>query len=133
MSNSLTHRYALGDTVHGVSTWKSMRQEACAVCAGTGHIDVPKASRPAVCPERDCYLGNVAVEQCIAYKVMELTIGQVIIRHTAGATEISYMCDETGIGTGQVWPENRLFPDPESADEWALEENHVHERDLVKH
>lgn len=56
----------------------------------------------------------------ITYYVRELTIGSVRI-DTAGKEPISYMCSETGIGSGNVYPESYFYATRVEADVAAIQ------------
>lgn len=50
-----------------------------------------------------------------------LTIGSIRI-DTNDADPVSYMCRETGVGSGSVWHERRLYPTVDEAQEAAVKE-----------
>jgi len=43
-----------------------------------------------------------------------LTIGQVRAQIDKKGSEIAYMCKETGVGSGRIWAECKLFPSEEA-------------------
>ena len=109
----------LGDIAWCLRTSKVARKAPCRACDDTGRIDVPQTERGWVrCPDCGGYTrqGEVVAE-VDAYEVEgPLTIGMVRVSVTAaGEQDECYMAFETGVGSGTVYPVERLFPSREAA------------------
>jgi hypothetical protein len=125
-------KYNFGDKVYQIWNTRCKQWEKCSFCGGDGRI-IGKDSKSVLCPE--CYGNkgrNIFIEE--KYTIQkQLTIGQVKIKATGKYTtedrdnffdnygdqeesyKESYMCYETGIGSGTVWPVDKLFPTEEEA------------------
>lgn len=78
----------------------------CPTCEGNG--EVPGADGR-MCNCRHCNIqGKEAVGHTKSYSVRELTIGQVRVQ-VGYRDEETYMCTETGVGSGRVWHRKDLF------------------------
>ena len=124
-------KYANGDVVFAIGNYPVKKWQSCGFCPGTGKI-VGNDGNERFCPE--CYgrMGKYIYEpQQWQVNHMILTIGQVRITITdspgqEGETvfdnfkeqhgrEESYMCIETGIGSGSVHRADTLYPSIEAA------------------
>lgn len=106
-------KYSIGDVVFFATTQTERRQHPCPDCLGTKKW---KATSPAGgeyefdCPR--CRSGyhadhDLSLDYTIFAPVTSrLTIGSV---RTDSADKNSYMCRETGVGSGSVYDEARLF------------------------
>lgn len=109
-------RYSVGDVVYGLRLITARRRPTCPLCEGKGRVALAAVpERLATCP--DCHGrlydqddSHMAEQQRAT--VYRLTVGEVRWSSAAGAT---YMAEETGIGTGQLWPEDRLHPTADEA------------------
>lgn len=115
---TLTTKYSVGDVVYFAATNAERKRHPCPDCLGTTKW---KATSPAggeyefACPrcaaqynsERDLMLDYSAF---VPY-VTKLTIGSIQVNTAKGAYDegARYMCVETGIGSGSVYDEARLF------------------------
>lgn len=118
-------KYSIGDVVYHAGTTTTRKQHPCPDCKGERKW---KAISPAgseyefACPrcsasynsDRDLtldYTAHVPAVQC-------LTIGSVQYNSEVGSYdhEARYMCRETGVGSGSVYSENRLFATREEAE-----------------
>ena len=54
---------------------------------------------------------------------ISITIGQIRVKITEKKKEVQYMCKETGINSGTVYPENRLFATYEEACQFVEKAN----------
>lgn len=111
-------KYSIGDAVFLASTTTERKQHPCPDCKGTRRW---KAFSPAggeysfTCPRcSGSYRANS--DMSLDYSssvpsVRRLTIGSV--RHDSnersGRSQTTYMCHETGVGSGSVYDEDRLF------------------------
>lgn len=104
----LVSRYDVHDVVYGIYLHTKRYWKLCNTCEGTckvtvaGHEDVTT-----YCPS--CRGGKIWQDTEGKYFVIQqLTVGQVRIQ--AGyEPEVTYMCEETGVGSGSVWKEDKLF------------------------
>lgn len=117
----LTSKYDLGQRVHKISRLHETVGTPCAVCGGTGRLalvnggDVPctyqyKSPR--------CDNGKIRTELVFRWTLTEsLTVGRIEVRVTAPHqyidperdNAVSYMCRETGVGSGPIHYERDLF------------------------
>lgn len=124
-------KYNFGDKVQQIWMTKKTEFKKCSFCDGCGKI-YGKDGNEKQCPQ--CYgrLGwDVQVGEGFAIE-KELTIGEVRIEWKCDYKSDSdtpfdnygdqteyfkevYMCYETGIGSGTLWPVERLFPTIEEA------------------
>ena len=118
--------FRLGDRVYALTIYQRDATVACDVCAGQGLVSVQGTDNKAHCPERDCRRGQRTVTRDQRfYSIRPLTIRQVSVTledevwsRDAGRLAkrtVRYMAEETGVGSGQNWPEGRLFADREDA------------------
>lgn len=119
--------YSLGDRVYALSLRDERRSLACPICDGNQRVPVEGTDKLAFCPE--CNGGGQVQEDVprLMYSVKSLTIGKVTAscwfaddtRPEAVVREVRYMAEETGVGSGRVWPEGSLFPTTVDADDMA--------------
>lgn len=113
---TITTKYSIGDVVYSAGTTIVRKQRPCPDCMGSKRW---KAVSPAgvdyefSCPRcSGSYQSNNDISlmySAHAPSVDRLTIGQVRTE-TDGQSKVVYMCQETGIGSGTLWDETRLFP-----------------------
>ena len=125
----LKTKYNLGDTVVWIhQAWRTI-WTPCEFCGETGTIEC-KSGEKIMCPK--CY-GKMGKDKRGPHEwLIEnrlLTLGQVTIRYRAkqeteddsifdnygSHTEETYMAYESGIGSGNYYPVDRLFPTFEAA------------------
>lgn len=116
----LTTKYSVGDVVYRkVKEYRDFRVVVCELCIGSGRVTIAGAEdRHAECP--DCYgRGELGVDFPVPERAEALTIGQVQVITRAktdrGAKEVTYMCKETGVGSGTLHREENLFLTAEEA------------------
>ncbi|TGT76742.1 MULTISPECIES: hypothetical protein [unclassified Mesorhizobium] len=121
---TLTTKYSVGDTVYHASTTSERKRHPCPDCQGTRKW---KATSPAgseyefSCPrcaasynsDRDLTLDYSAYVPFVT----RLTIGSIQYNTAIGSYDSGarYMCYETGIGSGSVYDEARLFETEDEA------------------
>lgn len=116
---NITTKFDVGDTVYlGRAEWTETRIP-CKRCAGSGWWTVVAHSGEfghwqvtcQVCKDYRDYgnsKGRGTVKRGGRNPVTrELTIGSVRVDTHKG--EVEYMCEETGVGSGQIWHEKELF------------------------
>lgn len=115
-------KYSIGDRVFFATTRMERRQHPCPDCLGTKKWQAQSPAGQAyefACPrctatyqgERELSLGYTMHTPY----TRALTIGSVRF-NDHGDSGPSYMCVETGIGSGNVYRENDLFPDQSIAE-----------------
>lgn len=116
----LTTKYSIGDVVYRkVPEYRDFRIVTCGLCKGSGRVDIAGLEdRRAECP--DCYgRGTKGVDFPVPERAEALTVGQVQVvtrgKTDRAAKEITYMCEETGIGSGTLHREEDLFLTAEEA------------------
>lgn len=122
----LQPKYEIGQLIFFArSTWGE-RKIKCPDCLGTKEWKV-------VCPsgeefQHSCstcshafYATGTVSEYDDLPKVEALTVGSIQI-NTADEDPVKYMCRETGVGSGSVYPETQLFATVEEANTFAKAE-----------
>lgn len=120
MNQPLMPKYAIGDTVYCVSTQTKGAIHACPDCNDTKMWPVTSPAGESMempCPR--CQ-GSVPNDLSLRYTehyvaVRTMTIGSVRT-DTHDQHPISYMCRETGVGSGSVWYEENLYANKEEAE-----------------
>lgn len=121
---TLTTKYSVGDTVYWAGTVSTRKQHPCPDCKGARKW---KAVSPAgseyefSCPrcsaqynsDRDLTLDYSAYVPL----VNKLTVGSIQVNTAPGSYDTGnrYMCLETGVGSGSVYDEDRLFETDDEA------------------
>jgi hypothetical protein len=131
MSRTITSKFDLGDEVwiiqrSNVPTWVP-----CAFCGATGQITGAngQADKCPKCYDRkgktvyepeaswhllDNFTGCYSIDQVPQTRPsLPFIIGQIKAEITAQRngvdSEFNYMCNETGVGSGTLWPEREMF------------------------
>lgn len=122
MPNSLPEpKYKIGDVVFHAHGWYGSRQITCPDCLGKRFWSVTTPAGetfdlPCGTCERGYQSTGTISEYAEVTKVTPLTVGSVRIDTAANAEErVSYMCEETGVGSGSIYYETSLFLDHEPA------------------
>ena len=123
----LKPKFKIGQKVYAVISKSDTRQKhiECEVCNSTGYVKVEGREENFICPV--CH-GRTETEH-YGYKYIitlnKATIGKIDIQEYAPKyenrhkSEIRYMLEETGVGSGTVWNEERLFATEEEANEFC--------------
>ena len=120
--NTITTKYAIGDTVWHATTQSTRAQHPCPDCLGSrkwSALSPAGAEYSFACPRcptsyqsnRDINLDYTKYTPC----TQRLTIGSVRVDTSSSSDQVSYMCCETGVGSGTVYYESRLFSSEEDA------------------
>lgn len=123
---TITTKYSIGDTVYLASTHVETKQHECPDCKGSRKwlATSPAGSEYSMpCPRCTTSYrskGELALEYSAAVPTTRrLTIGSIKTDTANGAfgndEPVSYMCKETGVGSGNVWRESLLFETEEAA------------------
>lgn len=115
-------KFDIGQTVCLIRQETTPVTRPCAVCDGRGYLDLVKGGN-VPCTNRyvdkdRCRSGNVTLRITQPWKVMGLlTVGKVTATtdDSFPGENISYMCEETGVGSGSVYYEPNLFASREEA------------------
>lgn len=118
---NLNPKFSIGDKVFFVSTTTTTGRHDCPDCGGSKVWEAKSPAGQTI--EMDCprctrrhYDAGLSLDYTKSVPwVRELTIGSVRI-DTAAEKPISYMCQETGVGSGSVYYEESLFSDRDYAD-----------------
>lgn len=123
---NLEAKYNIGDKVYCARTHSVKKKHPCPDCKGERAW---KAISPAgqeytfACPRCAArYIGdkNVSLEYFEYEPFIErLTIGSIRVDTAEENGPVSYMCVETGVGSGTIYKQSMLFPDNETALEAA--------------
>lgn len=123
----LNPKFKVGQRVYAVSNKSDSRQihVKCDVCNSTGKVKIEGRKEEYTCPS--CH-GRTETEH-YGYKYVisydGATIGKVEIQEYAPKykntykSEVRYMLEETGVGGGMLWREERLFATHEEAKEFC--------------
>lgn len=114
-------RYRLGQVVYAGTVESRSETVTCPDCLGTNRWKAITPGGQEIdlrCPACESYSGRRSTTRTVWFgRAKGLTIGAVRIDTTeleAGA-QTSYMCEETGIGSGALWRERDLFLTPAEA------------------
>lgn len=121
--NIPTPKFAKGDKVFFATTYMTKHTVPCPDCDGSGKwpIKSPAGNDFTISCAR-CY-SYCEPEMALSWptfegSVKELTIGSVRL-DTESDTPISYMCHETGVGSGSVYNGRDFYADKETAQKAA--------------
>lgn len=119
---NVSTKYAIGDVVYRAGMVTERRRHPCPDCLDSGKW---KAVSPAgseyefVCPRCSArYRSDDSLSldySVFAPTVERLTIGSVRVDTAEPERSPSYMCVETGVGSGSIYYEGDLFPTEEEA------------------
>lgn len=117
---TITTKYNIGDIVWVGMTRCIDKSVKCPECS-YGYIKIKLstgAESQARCPV--CYGRNFKHDYDFCPVVERLTIGSVRYNSAADERErFSYMCIETGVGSGSIWYEEYIFATKENAEQHA--------------
>lgn len=105
-------RYRIGQTVFGIGTRDAIEELPCPDCLGSGKWMVRSPAgyeSTAQCPRCDGR-GKRGLRSRSAF-VQKLTVGSIQTTTTPSEYDppVRYMCEETGVGSGQIWYESKLY------------------------
>lgn len=123
----LKPKFEIGQKVLCVNVDWSEKKIKCPDCLGTKQWEVKTPAGETF--QHDCntcragwYSEGVVSEYADRARIRELTIGSIRIDTADLKSPISYMCIETGVGSGSVYDENTMFPNKTEADSYAERE-----------
>jgi|SRR5665213_128632 len=120
MNEAIQSRFSRGDTVYAADTEYSESLLTCPDCLGTlkwivvfadGHAQEVQCQTCRRGYEPPC--GNIRVP-LYKLRIRKLTIGSIRYNDTDKAP-FSYMCEETGVGSGRIYYDEDLFTNEDSA------------------
>jgi hypothetical protein len=122
-----TPKYSIGQTVFSASIRKVREDLPCPDCLGSREWTARSPAGTEIktaCPRCSVRFGSTDSELSLerwVYTplVSRLTVGSVRIDTNDLKHPVEYMCVETGVGSGQVHHEERLFADQAGATEYA--------------
>lgn len=125
MQTTPTPRYSIGNKVFAADSPYVETKVQCPDCLGSREVEVHTPSGDVFpVPCGTCHLGwcseGVIRQYVDQPQVLSLTVGSVRI-DTADEHPVSYMANETGVGSGRVWNEDGLFDSYEAAMQVAKE------------
>jgi hypothetical protein len=132
-------RFQIGDLVFGVLTSVHHYWRVCPICEGTGRVKVAgHEEMTTYCPSGNvmgrgpkCSNGKIWEEAGKLFEIRQLHIGQ--IRVVVGfEPKVEYMAEETGIGSGSLWNESKVFATEEEAEEAARADGAVRKAELCR-
>lgn len=101
----LVTKYDLDDVVFGLLPTVLKNKVACTACGGEGRVATLDGGDQGC--SRCRFRGYTHTEDTVLAPT-RLTIGDVRAR-VGHADEVTYMAKETGIGSGRIWNEEKLF------------------------
>ena len=123
----IKNKFEMGQKVYyvgGVNIKYDKIHVPCEICDSTGEVEIKGYTFK--CP----YCGGKYTEDYEHKKMfysypstLTRTIGQIRVKITEEKQEIQYMCIETGINSGTVYSENRLFATYEEACQFVEKAN----------
>jgi hypothetical protein len=119
---SLKPKFQLGQHVYAINESYDHKDvhTNCDLCNSTGIVHIK--GKDYRCPECHGFIektiinGKYVVEN--SGKIGCISVEEYLYKKY-GCSKICYMLDSTGIGSGTVWPEEKLFPSREEAEEFC--------------
>lgn len=111
-------KYEVGQTVWTADATDEAIQAACPDCNDTKKWTATSPAGESFdfpCPRCTGHDLHKMLHQKAVYTVRKLTIGSIRIDSSDIDAPVSYMCHETGVGSGTVWRESRLAADDAGA------------------
>ena len=120
MTNTIETKFKIGDIVWAADSDREEIPETCPDCLGTRHWSVTTPAGDTFDCECDTCRHGYEVRGFVTRwdyvgRARPLTIGSVRIDTNDDENPISYMAAETGVGSGAVWYEYRLFESEKEA------------------
>ena len=123
----LQAKFRVGEKVYAVSNRSDSRQihVKCDICDSTGKVKVNGRDEEYTCPvcKGETETEHYGYKYVISYS--EATIGKVEITEYAEKYKkkyescVKYMLEETGVGSGSLWREDRLFATEKEASDFC--------------
>lgn len=113
-------KFSLGDRVYWINRERKHSWEKCEHCED-GFLRTKKGNsvKCSFCSYDENHYGYIYTHTKEAYRISQhypiLTIGQVRCEISKDKKEVSYMCNESGVGTGSAFYQKDLFLSEENA------------------
>ena len=126
-------KFNIGDSVWGVDSDTFRRIVKCKPCSNTGKISI--GGEELLCPKCNGVSTHAQVAgQKFYVSTFSAQVGQVRTEFTSSDFQnyssantdrliIQYMLTETGVGSGRIWDEDRLFASKEEAQRFCEDKN----------
>jgi len=131
---AINAKYKLGQEVWKINWCNPPTWETCYTCNGSKFVHIKETNKQISCP--DCRgEGGRSVFLSSRWKAgSKLTIGKIQIEqfdpiYSDNKNRVTYMCKETGIGTGSVHDQNQLFASLEAAEREVKKRNKTLEKE----
>ena len=132
----LTPKYKLNQKVWAVTSHYNthIEHEKCDLCNSTGVVEINGDSYE--CPK--CNGRTKTVNDGFKYlistsgKIGKINIEEYAKKYRTEKSRITYMLDSTGVGSGTIWYETRLFPTEQAAKEFCETRNPIDYYDTGK-
>lgn len=115
----LIHKYELDQKLYAVRTTQDTREQPvnCSFCDSAGQIQI-RGNFYCICPR--CNGRTETISLGLKYIIGACgNVGKIeteeFSKKYGGKCQVNYMLDSTGIVSGIMWPENRLFPSEKEA------------------
>lgn len=123
----LQAKFKVGQKVYGVSNRSNLRQihVKCDVCESTGKVKVNGKDEEYTCPVCQGrieikHYGYIYVISYFNAKIGRVQITEYDEKYKKdNKSEVTYMLDKTGVGSGQIWHEDRLFATEKEAQDFC--------------
>ena len=117
-------KFDVGDTVWVSDTMDTKHQEQCPDCLGTGKwLGTMPTGEQFDIHCQTCYGGYGSSGRVTVHahdvRVHKMTVGSVRINTGEREHPVEYMMNETGVGSGTIWYEERVHATPEEAEAHA--------------
>lgn len=123
----LKPKFKIGQKVYAVLNESNSRRVhvKCDVCNSTGRVKVNGRSEDYTCPmcrgeTETKHDGYKYVISCYEAKIGKVQIEEYATEYKNNyKSKVTYMLDQTGVGSGQIWSENRLFATEKEASDFC--------------
>lgn len=111
--------FNINDTVYHATVYWMHKPRECVTCAGQAHLTAISAIGTHKIPCPTCAgKGNDGFYEYDPL-VEKLTVGSIRLDTTSKKSIFEYMCKETGVGSGTLYSESRLFHSEKEAKKQA--------------
>ena len=122
----LVPKYKIGQEVYVVSSTHDSKRvhRQCDVCNSTGKVKIQGSDEKYICPYCHGLMDteHYGYKYVIAYygaKIGKIVTEEYAKKYKKHKSRITYMLEETGVGSGTIWNENRLFSTEDEAKEFC--------------
>lgn len=122
----LVPKFKVGQRVYAVGSVSDVRQKhvECDVCDSTGYVKIEGKDRKFICPACNCRMEaeHYGYKYLISYygaRIGRVQATEYAKKYRSYKSEVTYMLEETGVGSGTIWKEERLFATEEEAKDFC--------------